>query len=240
MENKNNEVRILICEDDPSVSKLLSLTMEVEGYDYTAVLTGKEALRELVTHTPDLMLLDLGLPDMDGVEIIKKLRGFSQLPVIVVSARGEAADKIEALDAGADDYLTKPFSTDELLARLRVSLRRAAFIRESSVDQQEKKAEEFVNGKLRIDFPSNRVFVGAQEIHLTPIEYKLLCLLADNLDRVLTYNFIVKKIWGYHSDDFSDLRVFANTLRKKIELDPAEPRMIQTHIGVGYRMVKVE
>ncbi|GAB2024353.1 response regulator transcription factor [Lactovum odontotermitis] len=234
----NEKIKVLICEDDPSVNKLLSLTLEVEGYNYTAVQTGKDGLRELVAHTPDLLILDLGLPDMDGGEIIKKLRGFSQLPIIVVSARGEATDKIEALDAGADDYLTKPFSTDELLARLRVSLRRAAFARENPAAVSEKK--QFINGKLKIDFPSNQVFVGTQEIHLTPIEYKLLCLLADNLDRVLTYNFIVKKIWGYHSDDFSDLRVFANTLRKKIELDPAEPRMIQTHIGVGYRMVKVE
>jgi two-component system KDP operon response regulator KdpE len=234
---ENEKIRILICEDDPSVNKLLSLTMELEGYAYSAVQTGKSALRELVAGRVDLLILDLGLPDMDGCEIIKKVRGFSQLPIIVVSARGESQDKIQALDDGADDYLTKPFSTDELLARLRVSLRRATYTAQAAAVQE---TEQFVNGNLRIAFPSNQVFVGSQEIHLTPIEYKLLCLLSENLDRVLTYNFIVKKIWGYHSDDFSDLRVFANTLRKKIGLDEGTSKMIQTHIGVGYRMLKID
>ncbi|MDR2976506.1 MAG: response regulator transcription factor [Streptococcaceae bacterium] len=235
---ENEKYRILICEDDPSVNKLLSLTMELEGYAYSAVQTGKSALRELVAGRADLLILDLGLPDMDGSEIIRKVRSFSQLPIIVVSARGESQDKIQALDEGADDYLTKPFSTDELLARLRVSLRRASYTSGNSPSTQA--TEQFVNGNLRIAFPSNQVFVGQQEIHLTPIEYKLLCLLSENLDRVLTYNFIVKKIWGYHSDDFSDLRVFANTLRKKIGQDEGTSKMIQTHIGVGYRMIKVD
>ncbi|MCL2113422.1 MAG: response regulator transcription factor [Streptococcaceae bacterium] len=235
---ENEVIKILICEDDPSVNKLLSLTMEVEEYDYTAVQTGKAALRELVTHRPDVLILDLGLPDMDGREIIEKVRGFSQLPIIVVSARGEETDKIGALDAGADDYLTKPFSTDELLARLRVSLRRAKFADKNLSALTEK--TEFINGWLRIDFLSKCVFVSDEEIHLTPIEYKLLCLLSENLDRVLTYHFIVKEIWGYYEENFSALRVFANTLRKKIELNPTHPKIIQTHIGVGYRMVKID
>ncbi|WP_159560309.1 response regulator transcription factor [Streptococcus halichoeri] len=233
-----DNISILICEDDPSVSKLLSLTMEVAGYQYVAVQTGQDALRHIVSQLPDLLVLDLGLPDMDGRAIIEKVRGFSQLPIIIVSARGEDSEKILALDAGADDYLTKPFSTDELLARVRANIRRFQFTQQ----QGELKAEqtEFVNGWLRIYFPSNSVFVKDQAVHLTPIEYKLLCLLSDNLDRVLTYRFIVKAIWGYYEEDFSALRVFVNTLRKKIELGPESPRLIQTHIGIGYRMVKLE
>lgn len=235
----NNKTKILICEDDTSVNKLLSVTMEVEGYDYCAVKSGRGALKKVISREFDIVILDLGLPDMDGCEVIKKVRGFSHIPIIVVSARGEDGDKIGALDAGADDYLTKPFSTKELLARLRVSLRRAKFIdKNREILVEEKK--NFVNGWLRINFPSNTVFVNECEIHLTPIEYKLLCLLSENLDRVLTYNFIVKEVWGYYDDDFSALRVFANTLRKKIEPDATNPKMIQTHIGVGYRMIKMD
>ena len=234
----NDDIKILICEDDLSINKLLSLTMEVEDYNYVAVQNGKEALREIISQRPDLLILDLGLPDMDGKEIISKVRGFSQLPIIVVSARGEDADKIAALDAGADDSLTKLFSTDELLARLRVSLRRAKF----SGNNQNLLTEvtTFTNGWLKINYLSKCVFVNEKEIHLTPIEYKLLCLLAENLDRVMTYNYLVKEIWGYYEEDFSALRVFANTLRKKIELDSNYPKLIQTHIGVGYRMIKID
>lgn len=235
---ENRKRRILICEDDASVNKLLSLTMEVEAYESVAVATGKAALRELVSKQPDLLILDLGLPDMDGTEVIKKVRSFSRLPIIVVSARGEDSDKIAALDVGADDYLTKPFSTDELLARIRVSLRRSKFTEQSNLSLTEK--QEFRNGWLRIDFVSQCVFVADEEVHLTPIEYKLLCLLAENLERVLTYNFIIKEIWGYYEEDFSALRVFANTLRKKIEVDPNQKKLIQTHIGIGYRMVKID
>ncbi|MDV5973503.1 Transcriptional regulatory protein KdpE [Streptococcus canis] len=235
---KNENVKILICEDDPSINKLLSLTMEVEGYHYVAVQTGRAALRQIVSQLPDLLILDLGLPDMDGKDIIDKVRGFSQLPIIVVSARGEESDKIAALDAGADDYLTKPFSADELLARLRANLRRAK--QHEQQGAYGSKTSAFSNGWLHIDFLANRVFVTDQEIHLTPIEYKLLCLLSENVDRVLTYRFIVKEIWGYYEEDFSALRVFVNTLRKKIELGSGYPKMIQTHIGIGYRLVKIE
>lgn len=235
---KNENVKILICEDDSSVNRLLSLAMEVEGYHYVSVRTGEEALRQIISQFPDLLLLDLGLPDMDGKDIIDKIRSFSQLPVIVVSARGEESDKIDALDAGADDYLTKPFSIDELFARLRVSLRRSKQINQQSDGNSEKSS--FTNGWLHVDFLSNRVFVNNQEIHLTPIEYKLLYLLSENVDRVLTYSFIVKEIWGYYEEDFSALRVFVNTLRKKIELGLGYSKMVQTHIGIGYRMIKIE
>lgn len=235
---KNENVKILICEDDSSVNRLLSLAMEVEGYHYVSVRTGEEALRQIISQFPDLLLLDLGLPDMDGKDIIDKIRSFSQLPVIVVSARGEESDKIDALDAGADDYLTKPFSIDELFARLRVSFRRSKQINQQSDGNSEKSS--FTNGWLHVDFLSNRVFVNNQEIHLTPIEYKLLCLLSENVDRVLTYRFIVKEIWGYYEEDFSALRVFVNTLRKKIELGLGYSKMVQTHIGIGYRMIKIE
>ncbi len=232
----NENVNILICEDDASINKLLSVTMEVEGYAFRSVSTGKQCLREIVSHQPDVLLLDLGLPDLDGNQIIKKVREFSDFPIIVVSARGEDADKITALDAGADDYLTKPFSTDELLARLRVNLRRVRRMEHSTKNEK----TVFENAWLKIDFISNTTFVNHKEVHLTPIEYKLLVLLANNLDRVLTYHSIIKEIWGYYDDDYSALRVFATTLRKKIELDPANPQMIQTHIGVGYRMVRIE
>ncbi|MBB5887803.1 response regulator [Lactovum miscens] len=232
------KANIIICEDDPSINKLLSVTMEVEGYDYRSTKTGKQCLHEIVSKLPDILLLDMGLPDMDGVEIIEKVRGFSNLPIIVISARGEDSDKIQALDAGADDYLTKPFSTDELLARLRVNQRRQE--RFGQMSQVEEESQIFENGWLRIDFDGGSVFVQDKEIHLTPIEYKLLCLLANNLNRVLTYHFITKEIWGYNDYDFAALRVFATTLRKKIEIDPSNPQLIQTHIGVGYRMNRID
>ena len=191
---------------------------------------------ETASYSPDVVILDLGLPDMDGVDIIKKVRGWSNLPIIVVSARNEDSDKVSALDAGADDYLTKPFSVDELLARLRVALRRVRY------DSQKLKEESsvYMNGDLKIDYAAGCVYVGEKEIHLTPIEYKLLCLLAKNTGKVLTHNYILKEVWGNAlASDTPSLRVFMATLRKKIEPVPSEPKYIQTHIGVGYRMLRV-
>ena len=183
------------------------------------------------------MLLDLGLPDMEGVEIIKRVRTWSSMPIIVISARSEDSDKVEALDAGADDYLTKPFSIDEFLARLRVALRRVHSMRE----YQEEENSHYVNGDLAIDYAAACVYVEGKEIHLTPIEYKLLCLLARNTGKVLTHNYILKEVWGSTlMSDTPSLRVFMAALRKKIEPVPSEPRYIQTHIGVGYRMLRVE
>lgn len=231
-----NKAKILIVEDDAAISNLISTTLETQDYQYHVAKTGVAALLEAASYSPDVMILDLGLPDMDGVEIIRKVRGWSNMPIIIVSARSEDSDKVGALDAGADDYLTKPFSVEELLARLRVALRRVRY------DSQRLKEESsiYVNGELKIDYAAGCVYVGEEEIHLTPIEYKLLCLLAKNTGKVLTHNYILKEVWGNAlASDTPSLRVFMATLRKKIEPVPSEPKYIQTHIGVGYRMLRV-
>ncbi len=230
-----NKPMILVVEDDAAVRNLMAVTLETRGYRYHLAQNGAEALIEATTHQPDVMLLDLGLPDMDGVEIIRKVRSWSGMPIIVISARSEDTDKVEALDAGADDYLTKPFSVDEMLARLRVALRRI------NTDQQAVKAESnlYENGSLRIDYAAGCAYIGNNEIHLTPIEYRLLCLLAKNTGKVLTHNYILKEIWGsYSSSEVGSLRVFMAMLRKKLQAgDDAQP-YIQTHIGIGYRMLR--
>lgn len=232
-----NKPFVLIVEDDSAVRNLIITTLETQNYKFHTATTGAEALLEAVSQKPDILLLDLGLPDMDGGEIIKKVRSWSNMPIIVISARSEDKDKIEALDAGADDYLTKPFSIDELLARLRATLRRLNYIQnihnnESSV---------FINGNLKIDYASGCVYLDGQEIHLTPIEYKLLCLLAKNIGKVLTHSYITKEIWGSSWDnDVASLRVFMATLRKKLETNPAQPQYIQTHVGIGYRMLRID
>ena len=183
------------------------------------------------------MLLDLGLPDIDGVEVIRRIRSWSNLPIIVISARSEDTDKIDALDAGADDYLTKPFSVEELLARLRVTQRRLTILQAGALNQ----GSVFVNGKLKVDYAAGCAFMGEEELHLTPSEYKLLCLLCKNVGKVLTHNFIAQQLWGRSwENDVASLRVFMATLRKKLEQGPDSPQYIQTHIGVGYRMLKVE
>lgn len=230
-----NKPRILVVEDDKAISGLISTTLETQDYQYHAARTGSAALLEAASYRPDVILLDLGLPDMDGVDIVRKVRGWTNTPIIVVSARSEDRDKVEALDAGADDYLTKPFSVDELLARLRVALRRVRF------DAQRMAGEQAVyqNGGLSIDYVAGIASLAGQEVHLTPIEYKLLCLLARNTGKVLTHNYILKEVWGSSlPSDTPSLRVFMATLRKKIEPDPTRPRYIQTHIGVGYRMLR--
>ncbi|MGF7141682.1 two-component system KDP operon response regulator KdpE [Anaerotaenia torta] len=230
-----NKPLILVVEDDKAVQKLITTTLETQGYQYHAASTGKGSILEAVSKQPDIMILDLGLPDMDGVEIIKKVRAWSNMPIIVVSARSEDRDKINALDAGADDYLTKPFSVEELLARLRVSLRRVRY----DSDKLQKDATVFINGNLKIDYAAGCAWLDDEEIHLTPMEYKLLCLLARNVGKVLTHNFILHEIWGSYSSDIPALRVFMATLRKKIEKNSSQPKYIQTHIGVGYRMLRV-
>lgn len=232
-----NKPQILVIEDDAAVSNLISTTLETQSYQYHLAKTGSAAILDAVSYRPDVILLDLGLPDMDGVDIIKKVRSWSGVPIIVVSARSEDRDKVGALDAGADDYLVKPFSVEELLARLRVALRRVRF----DAEKQGAEASVYENGCLKIDYAAGCVYRDGQEIHLTPIEYRLLCLLAKNTGKVLTHNFILKEIWGnVLPSDTPSLRVFMATLRKKIEPVPAEPRYIQTHIGVGYRMLKVD
>ena len=195
--------------------------------------TGAMANTMISSHCPDLIILDLGLPDMDGVQVIRSIRSWSNLPILVISARSEDSDKIEALDAGADDYLTKPFSVEELLARLRVTQRR--------LTEHTAQSSVFVNGKLRVDYAGGCAYLDGQELHLTPIEYKLLCLLSRNVGKVLTHTYITQNIWGRSwENDVASLRVFMATLRKKLESEPDSPQYIQTHIGVGYRMMKVE
>ena len=231
----SNKPLILVVEDDAAVRNLMAVTLETRDYRYHLAQNGAEALIEATTHQPDVMLLDLGLPDMDGVEIIRKVRGWSAMPIIVISARSEDSDKVEALDAGADDYLTKPFSVDEMLARLRVALRRI------NADQPAANRETalYENGSLRIDYAAGCAYIGETEIHLTPIEYKLLCLLAKNTGKVLTHNYILKEIWGsYSASDVGSLRVFMAMLRKKLQAGEDAQPYIQTHIGIGYRMLR--
>ena len=229
-----NKPLILVVEDDTAIRNLITTTLETQSYQFHTAPNGAQALLESVSQKPDIMLLDLGLPDMDGIELIKKVRSWSNLPIIVISARSEDCDKIEALDAGADDYLTKPFSVDELLARLRVTLRRLQYM---SVAQEQ---TEFINGELKIDYVSGCIYLKEKELHLTSTEYKLLSLLAKNVGKVLTHTYITREIWGSAWDnDVASLRVFMATLRKKIEETPSRPQYIQTHIGIGYRMLRV-
>ena len=230
-----NKSKILVIEDDPAITNLIRTTLDTQDYQYHTARTGSAGLMDAVAYNADVIILDLGLPDMDGVEIIRKIRGWSTVPIIVVSARSEDSDKVEALDAGADDYLTKPLSIDELLARLRAALRRRQ-LDDTGLAPQE---SVYRNGNLSIDYAAGCVYRDDREIHLTPIEYKLLCVLAKNTGKVLTHNYILKEVWGNaFSADASSLRVFMATLRKKIEENPATPQYIQTHIGVGYRMIR--
>lgn len=232
----NNKPLILVVEDDSPVRNLIVTTLKTHDYKYITAENGNAAIMEASSHNPEIVLLDLGLPDIDGVEVIKTIRSWSNMPIIVLSARSEDNDKIEALDAGADDYLTKPFSIEELLARLRVIQRRLM-----SLNHSNQASSVFVNGNLKIDYAAGCAFLGEEELHLTPIEYKLLCLLSHNVGKVLTHTYITQNIWGTSFDsDVASLRVFMATLRKKLEKDANGPQYIQTHIGIGYRMLKVE
>jgi two-component system KDP operon response regulator KdpE len=232
-----NKPLILVVEDDPPIRNLITATLRAHEYRFLAAATGEEAVMEASSHNPDIVLLDLGLPDLDGIEVIHRIRAWSNLPIIVISARSEDTDKIDALDAGADDYLTKPFSVEELLARLRVTQRRLAAMQASMADT----GAVFTNGNLTVDYAAGCAYLSGKELHLTPIEYKLLCLLSRNVGKVLTHTFITQNIWGSSwENDIASLRVFMATLRKKLEQGPDSPAFIQTHIGVGYRMLRVE
>lgn len=232
-----NKPLILVVEDDAPVRNLMTTTLKTNDYRYLVAASGEEAILEASSHNPDIVLLDLGLPDMDGVDVIRKIRTWSNMPIIVISARSEDSDKIEALDTGADDYLTKPFSVEELLARLRVTQRRLSYMTAEVMAV----SSVFVNGRLRVDYAGGCASLGERELHLTPIEYKLLCLLSKNVGKVLTHTFITQNIWGRSwENDVASLRVFMATLRKKLESEPDSPQYIQTHIGIGYRMMKVE
>ena len=229
-----NKLLILVVEDDSTVRNLITTTLKSNDYRYISASSAEAAIAAASSQQPDIVLLDLGLPDMDGVEVIKRIRSWSQMPIIVISARSEDADKIAALDAGADDYLTKPFSVAELLARLRVTQRRLAALGSTSAESV------FRNGKLTIDYGAGCAYLDGAPLKLTPTEYKLLCLLAKDVGKVLTHTYLTDKIWGSSwESDMASLRVHMATLRKKVEKDP-DAQYIQTHIGIGYRMLKNE
>lgn len=233
----NGKPTILVVEDDLPVRNLITTTLETQNYKYDTAENGVKALIAATSRKPDIILLDLGLPDMDGVEVIKKIRSWSVTPIIVISARSDDKDKIQALDAGADDYLTKPFSVDELLARLRSTLRRILYL--ESIGTMEEAV--FHNGDLTIDYTSATVKLGDEELHLMPMEYSILCLLAKNVGKVLTHKYILDKVWiNAIESDLSSLRVYMASLRKKIEGENNKSKYIQTHIGIGYRMLKID
>jgi two-component system, OmpR family, KDP operon response regulator KdpE len=227
---KENPATILLIEDERQMRRFLRVTLQSEKYGVLEAESGADGLSQTATRNPDIVLLDLGLPDMDGLEVIEKLREWSAVPIIVISAREQEGDKIKALDRGADDYLTKPFGAGELLARIRVALRHAA---SKSQDQGE---AVFVADELRIDFLKRQVFCDDREVHLTPIEYRLLAILVKNAGRVMTHRQILKEVWGPpYVEQTHYLRVFMNQLRKKIEADSTRPRFLLNEPGIGYR-----
>jgi two-component system, OmpR family, KDP operon response regulator KdpE len=223
--------RILVIEDEPEIRRFLRATLLNSGYHLLESSTGDEGLQIVADENPAVVLLDLGLPDMDGLTVIRKLRGWSNVPIIVLSARGNEADKIRALDGGADDYLTKPFGVGELLARIRVALRRLPD------DQCESDALPFVLGDLRVDFGRHQVFMGDQEVHLTPIEHRLLTTLIRHGGKLVTHRQLLREVWGPDSVfEKHYLRVYMAHLRRKIETDPSRPRYLLTEPGIGYRL----
>ncbi len=222
--------KILIIEDDNKIVNFMSMALKAKGYSVITARNGNDGILYFCTETPDIILLDLGLPDMDGIEIINKIREVSNIPVIIVSAREQDYDKIAALDAGANDYVTKPFSMGELLARIRVM--------ERLIEREVLPSAESIYkvGYLTVDIEKHRVYVDDDEIHLTPIEFKLLVLLIKNRGKVITHSQISKEVWGYgETGDSKSIRVFMASLRRKIEKDTSNPRYILTEIGVGYR-----
>lgn len=224
--------KILLIEDDKSVQLLLTRIFEKQQYMIKIAGDGKTGIFEVQNFLPDLIILDLGLPDMDGLEVINKVKQLSDIPILVLSARADSNEKVSCLDLGAEDYVTKPFDADELLARVRVLIRRYFKVNDQEL--------QYKNGELFIDYDARKVYVSEQIIHLTPIEYRLLVLLSRNTGKVLTYNYILKEIWGQVLEsELPSLRVFMTTLRKKIEKDPKNPEYIETHMSVGYQMNKV-
>lgn len=226
-----NNITVLIIEDDKTIQNFLKVTLQTQGYDYIIAENGLSGLSLFYADHPDLILLDLGLPDVDGIEIIKQIRQSSSTPIIVVSARSSEQEKVMALDCGSDDYVTKPFNAAELLARIRAALRHSI---------KEKVSEAiFELMYLKVDFERRRVSIKEQEIHFTPIEYKMLVLLISNRGKVLTHHFIQENVWGYETtDDYQSLRVFMANIRRKIEIDSSNPRFIMTEVGVGYRFAE--
>ena len=228
---------ILVCDDDKQIVEAIDIYLTGEGFKVIKTYDGYEALEYLETQSADLLILDVMMPGLDGIRTTLKVRETSSIPIIILSAKSEDADKILGLNIGADDYITKPFSVEELLARIRVTQRRLAIIQAG----EEQEASIFINGQLKIDYTAGCTYLKGKELHLTPIEYKLLCLLSRNVGRVLTHTYITQQIWGNCSqNDVASLRVFMATLRKKLEPDKNGLQYIQTHIGIGYRMLRIE
>ncbi|MGH2541782.1 MAG: response regulator [Ardenticatenaceae bacterium] len=224
---------ILLIEDEPQIRRFLRATLAAHGYRLSEAGTGKGGLDQAALQQPSLLILDLGLPDMDGLEVTRQLREWSEIPIIILSARGQERDKVAALDLGADDYLTKPFGVGELLARIRVALRHAE--RASS----EPTPPVFITGALRVDLGHRQVFVRDEEVHLTPIEYKLLAMLVQHAGKVLTHRQLLREVWGpAYTTETHYLRVYMGQLRHKLEADPARPHYLRTEPGVGYRLVE--
>ncbi len=222
---------VVLIEDDPEIRRWLRVVLEAEGYRAGFAETGQQGLTEVAARQPDLVLLDLGLPDLDGVEVIRRIREWTAVPIIVISARGHEQDKVDALDAGADDYVSKPFGTGELLARMRVALRHAAAVRDGA------EPAVYQAGRLTVDLAARLVYLDHGEIHLTPTEYKLLATLVHHAGKVLTHRFLLKEVWGPNFVEHTNyLRVHMSQLRSKIEAEPARPRYILTETGVGYRL----
>src|SRR5919201_1398572 len=226
-----NAPLVLVIEDEPQIRRFLRATLSAHGYRFVEAATAQERLMHAATRQPEIVILDLGLPDLDGLELTRQLREWTTMPIIVLSARGQEADKVTALDAGADDYLTKPFSVGELLARLRVALRHAART------SQEPGEPVFAVGDLRVDLGRRQVSIAEQQVHLTPIEYKLLTTLVRYAGRVVTHRQLLQEVWGPgHTEASHYLRVYMGQLRHKLEAGPAPPRYLMPAPGVGYRL----
>ena len=232
-----HKLSLLLVEDEKNICDFISTSLSAQDYRISTAHTGKEALPIITSQCPDLILLDLGLPDMDGMEIIRQVRTWSSVPIIVLSARTQEQEKVRALDLGADDYLTKPIGTSELLARIRTALRHSNRL---NTDSPLYKRPFHAKG-LTIDFEKHLVSVDGKDVHLTQIEFKIISLLAQNSGRVMTYDTIISNIWGpYADDDNSILRVNMAHIRRKLEQNPAEPQYVFTEIGIGYRMIEDE
>ena len=228
--------KVLIIEDDGAILSLMRRVLEANSYETVIAQNGREAISLLASHCPDVVILDLGLPDMDGMDVLTQLRSWSQMPVVVVSARTDEKEKVRALDAGADDYVTKPFGTSELLARIRTAIRHA---RSTGGNAGIAKDNRFVARDLVIDYDKYRVYIGGQDANLTQNEFKLVALLGRYAGRVLTYDYLIREIWGPNKAyDNQILRVNMANIRRKIEKNPAEPEYIFTEVGVGYRMIE--
>lgn len=234
----NIKDRVLIVEDDKNIGTFIQTILQANNYEVLIATSGRDAYSLITSRCPDVVLLDLGLPDMDGMDILKEIRAWSSMPIIVVSARTHETDKVEALDMGADDYISKPFGTSELLARIRAAIRR---FRGTNKSQDGKQYLSFLNGKLIIDHDKHRVFRDGEDANLTQNEFRLVSLLGKYSGKVLTYDFIIKEIWGPNmTGDNRILRVNMANIRRKIEENPGNPQFIFTEVGVGYRIVETD